>query len=504
MISRLIKVAGAAIILGTLVGTGTANAFFIRVLSDGTIAGRIAVAQETLLKANSVEGKDEAKTKYYVLTGGGGNQEIRALIGVAMAANETALVTVTLEGMVFAQSGGARLEVYEGLGSDTAVTGMTETRLSGGMPGDTEAVFSVRGAVVTAANSALYSLAVEPQSLGVNANTGGSVTINVRRTVSGFSFGPTYRVPNAVSVISAIDDEVDQIVRPVASVDAGFMTFRSGIGVSNENKTASVGRINLGVVKAADLPTGVAAALGFVSRETGTVVRQATDALPQGDRPTLVASTRLGFDGDVSFAESVFLGTGPDNNRCATNSFTLTVEEDGVLSWKTGDDRAMAAQVGGNKYLCIQVDGETAIPETGSYSVTIDNTGLDDAAYPPGDEVFQLGNIERDGATVYIPFLSTFDGYNHRVVLENRGSSAITYEMEFTTESGVTATPGDDASGSLPANSVTTISASDLVTLSGGGRTSVTITSETSSSNLGVATVLVNIGDGSTDTVKYQ
>ena len=471
--SKTLRNAAAAALV-TLVGTSSAYAqVVVGTDAGGTITGKNVIARETILSTNPIR---SGGVVYYRVDGSS-TLQVRVPVGMALGATDTALVRVTLDGMVFGQA--AVLDTNTDGAADTAVGSVTETLLSGGQAGNSEAVFSVSGAAVVATNY-FY---LEPTSIGISNAGRGSVTIQVSRTVGGFTFGPTYQVPDAVRLVAGISDDSEEIVNPVASVDTGFTAFITGTGVSGESNTiARVGSVNLGLAT-------VASGLTLRAQAGGAVTA----------RSSLVASTRVGFSGNLSFAKAVYLS----NDACAsTGSFSLVTGEAGALMWKTGDARATAAQADG-RHLCIEADGETQIPETMNYMAEVDDTALANAQFPPVDQQFTLGKINRDGTTVRIPFLSTFDGYNHRIVLSNRGTAPISYEMSFATENGVTATPGDRASGMLQPG-VTTIPAADLVTLSGGGRTAATIEAVTSPSSLGVATVLVNREDGSTDTVVYQ
>ena len=59
-----------------------------------------------------------------------------------------------------------------------------------------------------------------------------------------------------------------------------------------------------------------------------------------------------------------------------------------------------------------------------------------------------LGAIMRNGTTVHIPYITQFANYNQRIVIVNRGAEA-TYTFSFTTEDGVTATPGAECRGDV-------------------------------------------------------
>jgi hypothetical protein len=73
--------------------------------------------------------------------------------------------------------------------------------------------------------------------------------------------------------------------------------------------------------------------------------------------------------------------------------------------------------------------------------------------------------------------------------------------MSFVSEAGVTETAGTAASGTVPANSLMTVKASDMVTLTGKTRTTATIEVETADANISATTQIVNLSDGSTDTL---
>ena len=68
----------------------------------------------------------------------------------------------------------------------------------------------------------------------------------------------------------------------------------------------------------------------------------------------------------------------------------------------------------------IEVDGETSIPNTDEYTVTTKYKGLDMAAFPPAGATHTLAAISRDGYGANIPYLTTDDGYNQRIILVNR------------------------------------------------------------------------------------
>ena len=115
-----------------------------------------------------------------------------------------------------------------------------------------------------------------------------------------------------------------------------------------------------------------------------------------------------------------------------------------------------------------------------------------------------MGRITRDGTTVHIPYLTTWEDYNQRIVVSNRGTNPAPYWITFRPEDGVTSTEGMYATGTLDGGSTIVLKATDVVTLEGGTRTAATFVAESPSSQIDVATIMVNLMNGSTDTVNYD
>ena len=160
------------------------------------------------------------------------------------------------------------------------------------------------------------------------------------------------------------------------------------------------------------------------------------------------------------------------------------------------------------QYLCISVptgEDAMAIPATDPYMVTTEYTaGTEDAGWPPNAGDHALGSITRDGTTVHIPYLTTFPDYNQRIVVSNRSANEADYWITFRPEDGTTAAPGMDAMGTLDGNSTIVLRAMDVVTLDGRNRTAATFVAEAKATQIDVATVIVNMMTGSTDTVNYD
>ena len=144
------------------------------------------------------------------------------------------------------------------------------------------------------------------------------------------------------------------------------------------------------------------------------------------------------------------------------------------------------------------------IPET-SIAAAVNYVKNATAHFPPASvAAMTIGSIERNGTTVRLPFLTTFENYNNRIVIVNRGNVPADYELMFTTEDAVTATPGHMAEGTVPANATMVIKVADAVTLEGGTRTAATLAVVAPETLVDVATTIVNKMDQSTDTVTYD
>ena len=159
-------------------------------------------------------------------------------------------------------------------------------------------------------------------------------------------------------------------------------------------------------------------------------------------------------------------------------------------------------------YLCISVptgEDAVAIPATDPYIVTTEYAGgTMDAGWPANDGEHSLGSITRDGTTVHIPYLTTWADYNQRIVVSNRSANEASYWITFRPEAGVMATPGMYAMGTLDPKSTIVLKAADVVTLEGRTRTAATFVAEAKATQVDVATVIVNMMTGSTDTVNYD
>ena len=488
--SKTLKIAGAAI-LGTFVGTGPAYAQFY--VDGDDLMGGVNIANETM----GIRGTVTVEGTTYYRVRGNTSMYPQTPIGVNVAAGESIVVSYDLTNMVFIAD--AKLDDGDVTALDGDRTSLTGTApsvrlVAGGQNGDTNARFTVTAAADNALAATEY-LQLHVDEVGMLASSEGGSSGSFTATVSYEAAGQTFSRPPQMIMdpikTKVLVTETVTTASPMTTIDSEFKSFAGG-----DDTSASVGSLRISIA----------------SPDTGRVSRGlrtgATDGYLGGISlagpgvPKLIESGTVEFEGDVSFVDNVTIDS---NSACGTSGATSLVEDndagDGKV-WKQGADLLSVTEFASVMYICVHVDESTVIPNTSAYTATVSYEGLTNAAFPPPTEVVMLGRIQREGTSVYIPYLTTSQMYNQRLVLRNRGSQAIGYSLSFAAEEGITAEGTSQATGSL-GSGTTMMRVRDLVTLEGGARTAATLTLEAGSASVDVATVLVNPSDGSTDTVTY-
>ena len=457
MFGKKVFAAMLATVLGaSLFGANVAKA----VINLDTDMGAVIYATETL----AAPVMDHAD--YSVVNGDNEELNVTAAIGLGGPTGTFVTVRFELSGMVFSETV---------MGTNLAPgTGHNPASLrSGGQVGDALVSFiATRSGNTDAATMVILTIG----QLGVKPGVPGSVTMTVTDSV-GDGAEHTASYTSAVRTMRALDEAATPMDLE-ATVEERFKSFGG-------DTMGTLGSFMVGANEA------------LLAADDGAMV-MLDDIIEPGDTSSVTIS------GDFSFVSMAWLEDGPE---CDTPVDMRKMEGDERSG--TELDVKTPTEVNATPNLCIAVptgEDAVAIPATDPYMVTTEYAaGTPMAGWPPNAGEHSLGRITRDGTTVHIPFLTTWADYNQRIVISNRGANEADYWITFRPEEGVTATPNDMyAMGTLDGNSTMVLRAMDVVTLEGRTRTAATFVAEAQSTQIDVATVIVNMMTGSTDTVNYD
>jgi hypothetical protein len=242
----------------------------------------------------------------------------------------------------------------------------------------------------------------------------------------------------------------------------------------------------------------------FASFSTLTLVDQAAAALnAAGDASTLSAvlkdTTTLVVNGDFSAVagadsaaklKNVFLAT--DNTCLASSSNPATVLTASAATFAIGNVTNT-----GKATLCYVVNGTTPIPVQ-VYDAVLKAVSADTTTYAVADiTASAIGKIAHNGSTLQAPLFQTTAGYISRFVLTNTSTVPVAYAAAVKGEDANVITIGAKASGTIPANGMVVVAASDIATFSGNPRGFAVF--DISGSDTSVAGVfqIVNVATGS-------
>ena len=256
------------------------------------------------------------------------------------------------------------------------------------------------------------------------------------------------------------------------------------------------------------------AILGYAKAQIRTedVLNPATGLVATGSDLIPDGSLTFSVEGDFSIGAFNLLAEKAPEDACPAAGAAgaedpvegnLMPAEDGPADMAT-----LARQSAGTYHLCVQVDvqgpNSNPIPAGTYYGTITQNTGALSRNLADG----VIGQIRRNGTTVNLTHLTLAEKYNQRLVIVNDGANDVRYGIgPFMTEDGVTATPKSMASGVVPAGEQVVVPVADIVSFSSADgrrhRAAATLTMNADVDDVQVATTLVNLADGSTDTVIY-
>lgn len=237
----------------------------------------------------------------------------------------------------------------------------------------------------------------------------------------------------------------------------------------------------------------------------------------------VIESVSVTVEGDMTFG-TFDLRAGVPGDRCGAAG---AAARDGVLALSAppGADAVTTAgratlrhavEAFGRRHLCVRLpepaDDDAPPVPAGTYtaSVRVVPPGGAEAAEVSGP----VGEIRRPGALAQLAHLTTDERYEQRIVIVNRGSTDVVYEFEsFTTPAGVTAEPAPRAAARtvVPGRSTLVLDVVDVVSMraeeagpAAPRAAAASLRFQGRARDIDVATVLINRGDGSTDTVVYR
>ena len=489
----------AAATLGTaaMLGTNAANAIDI---GDGSssVTAALSYAKETLAEKLQIAAKD---TKYYTLTEVGTNHNVTFEAPVGAQTGQTTYATITL-------SGG--LAFHSQLGTDALSPGFA--LVAGGGPGENTVVFSSTAQITKDSDVTLDAQFVTDGSAsGMIAIDWLNETLDRLPNFSGAGSIPATKI---VSVVSGLA-ETAMAANLTATVASGFKSFkdtRSGAASDATVQLASLGTLQISLAGESTATTPLAAGDGANSEVADIYAAATSMVTASGDFSFAKAASwqRTAACATISAAADLLQMDADGNVKSDLKAVAVGSISDGAPGASDHAPDANATE-GNTANLCIELraakhDEAVPVPSvTEPYTVTIAyKAGTTNAAFDPmGTGPHSLGTIMRDGTTVHLPYLSTNDKFNQRIRMVNRSSSEAKYEMSFHGDGDV---GGMDASGMLPAKSITVLSlrTDDVVEPGNGNNTSGTLIVEATANMIDVASVQINRETGNSDTVVYS
>jgi len=345
----------------------------------------------------------------------------------------------------------------------TSASTTTESLSQGGSDGDDFAIFEVAAATLDVSSADAISFDIS--DLDISVDEASTVTVTTYETAADAvnQTNPLFTDSSAyTSVVEVANGDITVPNDLIATVGSQFTTFDEDDAVGTPDVTeASVGEIDIDLLLAAGT---------FYHPETAVVVIA-----------DVVATTQdVTVTGDFSFGAWEF-NTLADCSGAAT---ALTIAADELSASRT------AAVLTLDTFLCVDNAAADTVLKS-AYSAEL----VDDEL--TGD----MGSIVYNTTSIEVPYLTTFTDYKQRLYIVNNSGSAALYSTTFTAEDGVVVTPGAAATGTVPANEMLMILATDMVSLVGKTRVSAVIEIEATDADVMATTQTVNISDKSTDTV---
>ena len=445
--------------------------------TNGAGAGALLIAKESVL-TTQLGSAAPLDTTMLQVTAAANNLDVIADLGFGVSAGSHAFVRFDLTNAKFKTLVG---DTQLTLPGQTVTTDYVVTVAQGGAIGDTYVIFDV-----TAVNAQVQTQDVQLALASLQVSTSSPVTISYAHystspnavAKTGSLASDSYEAISVANVLTTTIAATDRVAS--VSADPAFSQF-----VTPGSATAVIGNVKFKLASGAIDAVGA----GVVTLAGVMDVGAAKSKLEvAGDLSFTVADTAINTAKNLTF-------NGVFSNTAATNVPSAKLDNLGAAVFAIGS----AANAGNDVAITA-----TSAMNAGAYTLTFTPTKLANAAFPPAAVAGALGSISRSGTTVQVPYMTTFADYNQRLILVNRGASAVPYNISFTKEAGVTATAGTAATGTLAAMETKVIKVTDIVTITGSTRTAATVVVTAPTTTIDAAITQVNLSDKSTDTVKLN
>ena len=220
----------------------------------------------------------------------------------------------------------------------------------------------------------------------------------------------------------------------------------------------------------------------------------------------------------TGMCEGVAAAAAPDRGNLVDAVGMRLIIEEGDLP--SGAEAASTGPMAPDVYL-LSVNVDVMSPETnmtpipeGDYMATA-HIKVDGDSNTPSQMVGEgvLASIDRNGASVDIPYLTTSEKHNQRLIIVNRGTRPATItSIQFTTEGGTDVellAPVQAAMDAgllmVPAGESWVARMDETISITGDSRrVAATVSFFATTAALSVATTQVNVSDGGTDTIVYD
>lgn len=231
---------------------------------------------------------------------------------------------------------------------------------------------------------------------------------------------------------------------------------------------------------------------GVVNKINGTAIAL-SDLMATG-----ATGTKLTITGDFSAANNVFLATD------STCSSVLAIGADDITATSATFNVGATATTD-NKILCYEANGTDQIAAS-DYTGALTTVSAAPTVYAVTDiNAGTVGTITRNGTELQTPWFSTYgNGYTNRFVLQNTGTTNVTYTTTVRSEADNAITAGSAATGTIAAGKVVVIPAADVATFSGNTRGAVSFTINSAPSKIKGTFQQVNPTSGNVTNVPME